>query len=457
MSYNLLNGIRVLDLTMVFAGPVSTRILADMGAEVIKIESVQRSDVFTRANVFPENIPGEKSWDRGCIFHTLNAGKRGISLNLGNEKGRDLFKRLVKLSDVVIENYSPRVMDNWNLGYQELTKIKPDIIMVSMSGLGHYGPLKDFYMYVPGMEGMSGLTFNTGYPDKEPLLSGHAYGDWVTGVNAAAALMAALYYRQKTGKGQYVDVSGREAVACHIGEIVMEYTLNKRERTRTGNRDVSAIQGCYRCQGDDRWVNITIENDGQWQNFLQTMGNPAWAQEERFKTMSDRRNHQEALDRLIEDWTLQHGHIEVMQILQAAHIPVGAVLDMKEINLNPHLSQRGFFQLIDHGEGVGKRPILRQMPAKFNAIQSSPNIRAPRFARDNQYVYGSLLGLSKEDIEELEREGVLGTLPTFPPGRPMRTALVENQESGWFDSGYLAELSKLYGDDIGNTTPGVNK
>lgn len=457
MSYNLLNGIRILDLTMVFAGPVSTRIMADMGAEVIKIESVQRSDVFTRANIFPENIPGEKPWDRGCIFHTLNAGKRGISLNLGNEKGRELFKLLVRLSDVVIENYSPRVMEHWNLSYKELTKIKPDIIMVSISGLGHYGPSKDYYMYVPGMEGMSGLTFNTGYPDKEPLLSGHAYGDWVTGVNAAAALMTALFYRQKTGKGQYVDVSGREAVACHIGDIIMEYTLNKRVRTRAGNRDVSAIQGCYRCQGDDSWVNITIENDGQWQNFFKAIGNPYWAQEVRFKTMADGLCHQDDLDRLIEDWTLQHSHIEVMQILQAADVPVGAVLDMKEINLDPHLSQRGFFQLIDHGEGVGKRPILRQMPAKFNTIQSSPSVRAPRFAQDNQYVFGSLLGLSSEEIEELEHEGVLGKSPNFPPGRPMRANLLENQAAGWFDSSYLTKLSKIYGNDIGKTSPRINK
>jgi benzylsuccinate CoA-transferase BbsF subunit len=453
MPCNLLNRIRILDLTMVFAGPVCTKILAEMGAEVIKIESVQRSDVFTRANVYPENIPGEKPWDRGCIFHTLNAGKRGISLNMGNEKGRDLFKRLVRISDAVVENYSPRVMDNWGLGYEELKKIKPDIIMVSMSGLGHYGPLKDFYMYVPGMEGMSGLTYNTGLLNEKPLLSGHAYGDWVTGVNAAAALMISLFYRQRSNKGQYVDVSGREAVACHIGDIIMDYTLNKRDRKRVGNRDSSTLQECYRCQGDDSWVNITIETEDQWQLFCQATNNPAWALERRFATTSSRRQNQEELDRLIEDWTLQHGHIEVMQILQAAGIPAGAVLDMKEINLDPHLSQRGFFQLINHGEGVGKRPIIRQMPAKFNSIESSPNVRAPRFAQDNQYVYGSLLGLSEGEIEKLEQEGVLGKSPTFPKGRPTQVNLVENQGAGWFDSGYLTELSKIYGNDIGNTSP----
>jgi crotonobetainyl-CoA:carnitine CoA-transferase CaiB-like acyl-CoA transferase len=452
MAYKLLDGIRVLDLTMVFAGPASTRILADMGAEVIKIESVQRADVFTRANVYPENTPGEEPWNRGCIFHTLNAGKRGISLNLGIEKGREIFKRLVGISDVVIENFSPRVMENWGLSYEELKKVKPDIIMVSMSGLGHYGPLRDFYMYVPGMEGMSGLTYCTGYPDGEPLLSGYAYGDWVTGANAAAALMVALYYRMITGKGQYVDVSGREAVACHVGEIIMEYTLNKRDRERDGNHHASsAPHGCYRCKGDDSWVNIAVENDEQWQRFCQAIGDPPWTRDKRFNDAKSRRQNQSELDRLVEEWTCRHDHIEVMQILQEAGVPSGAVLNMKEVNLNPQLIERGFFQVIDHGEGIGKRPIASQMPAKFSSLESFVHQRAPRFAQDNEYVLGSLLGISAEEMATLERENVLGRSPTFPRGRASRTDLIEQQGAGWFDPDYLSELRKVYGDDIGQT------
>ncbi|HJX14069.1 MAG TPA: CoA transferase [Dehalococcoidales bacterium] len=450
----LLDGIRVLDLTMVYAGPVCTRILADLGAEVIKVESVPRADVFTRANVYPENEPGEKPWDNGGFFHTLNAGKRGISLNLGTEKGRELFVRIVGISDVVIENFSPRVMDNWGLGYEELKKIKPDIIMASISGLGNYGPLRDYYMYVPGMEGMSGLTDNTGYPDGEPLLSGHAYGDWVTGATAAAALMTALYYRMVTGQGQYVDISGREAVACHLGEIIMDYTLNGRDRTRAGNRHISmAPHGCYRCQGEDSWVTIAVENEEQWRQFCRAIGSPAWTQDARFADAPGRRKNQDDLDRRVEEWTGQRGHIEVMRILQEAGVPAGAVLNMKEVNLNPHLVERGFFQVIDHGEGTGRRPIARLVPARFGGMDGLPPGRAPRFGQDNEYVFGSLLGLSAEEIEALARENVAGSRPAFPPGRPCRTDLVAEQGAGWFDPDYLGELRKVYGDDLGRTDP----
>jgi len=450
MGHKLLEGIRVLDLTMVFAGPASSKILAELGAEVIKIESAQRSDVFTRANVFPEREPGEEPWNRGSIFHTLNAGKCGISLNLGGEEGREIFKRLVKISDVVIENFSPRVMDNWGLNYEELKKIKPDIIMVSMSGLGHYGPMRDFYMYVAGMEGMSGLTHNTGSPDEPPLASGYAYGDWVTGANAAAALLTALYYRQWSGKGQYIDVAGREAVCCHVGEIIMDYTLNGRDRTRMGNRHPSvAPHGCYRCKGEDSWLNIAVENDEQWRSFCQAIGDPAWTKEDRFADAPSRWRNQEELDMLVEGWTSRYDHHVAMEILQEAGVPSGTVLNMKEVNLDPHLTDRGFFQVIDHGEGIGKRPIASQIPAKFSGLESFVPGRAPRFGQDNEYVFCTLLKMSPKELKKLEEEKVIGGPPTFPPGRPTRTDLIEEQGAGWFDPDYLDELRKRYGEDIG--------
>lgn len=450
MRYHFLEGVRIIDLSMVFAGPVGTKILAELGAEVIKIESVQHAEVFTRATVYPENEPGEDPWNRGCFFHTLNAGKRGICLNLGSEKGREILKRLVEMSDVVFENFSPRVMENWGLGYEALKKIKPDIIMVSISGLGHYGPLRDFYMYVPGMEGMSGLTHNTGYPEEPPLLSGYAYGDWITGATAAAALMTALYYRQRTGEGQYIDIAGREATACHIGELVMDYTLNGRDRTRMGNRHPSAApHGCYRCKGDDNWVNIAIEDDVQWEGFCQAIGCPAWSREERFATAPGRRQFQEELDRLVEAWTEQRDHLEVMRSLQKAGVPSGAVLNMKELNLDPHLIERGFFQVIEHGEGIGKRPIATQIPAKFSGAKSDVTKRAPRFGEDEEYVFGDLLGMSKAETAMLGQQKVIGGPPRFPPGVPARIDLIEEQGAGWFDPDYLSELRKKYGEDIG--------
>ena len=446
MAYRILDGVRIIDMTMVYAGPVATKIMAELGAEVIKVESIQRADVFTRANVYPENEPGDDPWNRGSNFHTLNAGKKGISLNMGDQRGRNIFKRLVALADAVVENYSPRVMDQWGLGYEELRKVKPDIVMVSLSGLGHTGPLRDSYMYVPGMEGMGGLTHLTGQPDAAPMLTGHAYGDWVGGANAAAALMTALFFRQCTGRGQYVDVSGREAVACHLGDRIMDYTLNGRDPIRTGNDDPVAVpHGCYRCKGDDRWVNIAVQNDAQWVAMCRAAGNPEWAQDGRFATAAARRTNREALDRVIEGWTCNLENVEVMRILQAVRVPAGAVLDMKGVSLDRHLHERGFFYSIEHGPGVGVRPVPSQIPAKFSGIDGFVPKRAPRFAEDDDYVYSGLLKMSPEEIQKLTEDQVIGGLPSFPRGRPTRKDLIGQQGSGWFDPNYSDEIRRRYG------------
>jgi crotonobetainyl-CoA:carnitine CoA-transferase CaiB-like acyl-CoA transferase len=450
MAYELLKGTRVLDLTMVFAGPVSSRILASLGAEVIKIESAVRPDVFTRGNVYPENDPGTEPWNRGSLFHSLNAGKLGITLNLGTEKGRDLFKRLVKISDVVMENYSPRVMENWGLGYAELKKIKPDIIMASMSGLGHTGPLKDFYMYVPGMEGMSGLTHMTGYTDEPPMLSGFSYGDWTSGGTSAAAILTALYHKKSTGQGQFIDLAGREALIANVGNIIMDYTLNKRVENRMGNdQPYAAPHGCYRCKGEDNWVNIAVENDEQWTGFCKLIGNPDWCKSEKFGNSLNRWQNRADLDKLVEEWTLKQDKFEIMASFQKAGVPAGAVLNMKEVNLNSQLIERGFFNVIDHGEGIGERPIPTQLPAKYNNKDSFIPARAPKFGQDNKYVFGKLLGISNEELSTLEAEKIIGGAPSFPPGRPTRLNLIEAQGAGQIDANYLNELREKYKKDIG--------
>ncbi|WAC08371.1 MAG: CoA transferase [Thermodesulfobacteriota bacterium] len=452
MAYKLLEGIRILDLTLVYAGPMGTRLLADMGAEIIKIEAPQRPDMFTRMMSYPENNPTqEKVWDQGGYFHILNAGKKGVSLDLANEKGREIFKKLVAVSDAVMENFSPRVMEGWGLGYEELKKIKPDIIMVSMSGLGHYGPMRDTIMYMTGMENMSGLTYITGLPERPPLFSNYAYGDWMLGATGAFALLLALYNKKKTGKGQYIDVAGREAISCHIGEVIMDYTLNGRVKERNGNKDASmAPHGCYKCKGVDEWVNIAIQNEDEWNRFCEIMGNPSWTK--KFSTVEERLKNQDELDRLIDEWTSQYDHHEVMERLQKASIPAGSVLSLKEVYLNPQFIARGIFEMIDHGENIGKRPVIKQMPARFSGMKSFTPKRAPRFAEDNEHVFCSLLGMSKEEVKTLEEQKVLGRTPKFPPGRPLRKDLIESQAgkgAGYFDPDYLAELRKVFGEDVG--------
>lgn len=454
MGYRLLEGIRVVDLTRVVGGPLGTKIMADLGAEVIKIESASSPDP-TRWSMYPENISGEERWNRGFSFLSLNVGKRGITLDLGSEKGREIFKRLVKISDVVVENFSHRVMAHWGLSYEDLINVKPDLIMVSMSGLGHSGPLRDFYMYAPGMEAMSGLTYTTGYPDEPPLMSGFSYGDWVLGSTGVATLLSALYYRQRTGKGQYIDLAGREAMNCQIGEIMMDCTLNERNRMRTGNDHSSAApHGCYRCKGTDNWVNIAVENDDQWKKFCQAIGNPSWTKEESFIDTLSRWKNRQKLDTLVEGWTSQYDHYEVMEILQKAGVPSGAVLTMKEVHLDPCIVERGFFQVIEHGEGIGKRPIAKQMPAKFKGIESFVPDRAPRFGQDNEYVFSTLLKMSEEEISKLTEEGIISVTPKVPQQERKGTDflnMVEKQGGGWVDRDYLNELRKKYGEDIGIT------
>jgi len=232
----------------------------------------------------------------------------------------------------------------------------------------------------------------------------------------------------------------------------MDCFLNGRNRMRVGNQHSSASpHGCYRCKGEDNWVNIAVENDEQWQNFCQAMGNPPWTKEARFTDAPNRWRNRKELDKLIEDWTSQYDHYEIMGLLQKTGVPSGAVLNMKEVNLDSHLIERGFFQVIDHGEGIGKRPLAIHMPAQFSGIESFIHKRAPCFGQDNEYVFCELLGISKEELARLEQEKVLGGTPNFPPGRPTRTDLIEEQKAGWFDPDYLSELRGKYGEDIGLT------
>ena len=456
MAERLLEGIRILDLTMAYAGPIGTRVLADMGAEVIKIESVQRIDMPCRRISYAENKPGKEPWNCGGYFHRLNVGKYGITLNLDSPEGKDIFKRLVKISDAVIESFTPRVMDNFGLGYEALKVIKHTGGGDSMCGYGHTGPQRDYTMYQPGMEASAGLPSITGYADGPPLATNTGYGDWLLGMTGMAALLTALYYRQRTGKGQYIDVAGREATICHLGEAIMDYTMNDRVWTRQGNRHPSmAPHGCYRCKGEDKWINIAVETDEEWQSLCQAIGNPTWVSEERFSDALSRWQNQDELNELIEQWTKEHDHYEVMHLLQQAGVPSGAVLNIKEVIMDHHLKERGFFEVIEHHGGIGKRPHPKQLSTKFSQSQSFIPKPGPFLGEDNEYVYCSLVGMSKEELAELEEKKVIGNAPTrFPSSqeRPLPIDMMVKEGSARVESDYLEQLSKSFGIYIGPTT-----
>lgn len=408
-----LNGVRIADLTHAWAGPHCTTNLADLGAEVIKLEpptgDMRRG--FRVGGVmsgpFPGGEPGEKPWNRNIIFNIINRNKRSISLNLGTVKGNDIFKRIVKISDVVIENLRPGALSKYGVDYEVLKEVKPDIIVVHMSGYGHSGPWMHYRAFGVAIEPMCGFFSLTGYPgDSTPIRSGVDHLDPLCGAHAAGAILAALLHRHKTGKGQCIDLSYLESGANFIGEALLEYTYNHRIRGFIGNRHPYRVpQGCYRCKGEDEWVVISVGSDEDWKAFCQALGNPSLVEEERFAKPLNRLKHQDNLDQLIETWTSQHNKFEVMDILQNKGIAAGAVLNMAEVYRNEQLRERGFLETVTHPEAgihecFGPR-------FKFSRAPLYVYCPAPPFATDTDYVLGELLGISDEEIEQLVAQKVI--------------------------------------------------
>lgn len=413
-----LEGVRIIDVSMWFAGPMASRLLADMGAEVIKVESLRHIDPW-RGPVnaalirerFPDRVVSDRPYDCSPGFNLQNRNKCGITLDLSTDRGRELFKKLVRIGDVVLENYSPRVMVNLGLSYPVLKKINPRIIMMSLPALGRTGPDRDCIAFGQTIDCLSGMAYLTGYLGEEPMLqSGLSYGDPLSGMNAAFAVISALHYRRRSGKGLHIDLSQVEGVIAFSADAIMDYTMNGRVRERTGNRHRSmAPHGCYRCKGEDNWVVIAVPSDVAWRRLCQAIGQPSWAEDARFSDTLSRYRHQDELDRLIEEWTLEYDHYEVMHILQQADIPAGPVLDARELIEEPHLNQRGVFEIVTHPE-AGTHPYIG-MFARFSRTPISIRTPAPCVGEHNQYVFGELLGLSREEIAQLEKQEVIGTTP----------------------------------------------
>ena len=407
-----LEGVRVISLSQVYAGPYATRLLADMGAEVIKIESAFRSGRGGRSPqpgvVYPNGEPGERPYNRSAYYNELNRNKYAIALDLSKEKGKEIFKRLVAISDVVVENFSPRVMRNFGLDYPVLKEINPRIIMISLSAYGQTGPYRDYISFGHGIEAMTGLSWLTGYPDSPPLGPGMAYADSTAGLYAAFAVLLALHYRRLSGKGQYIDLSLRETLATLLGEQILDWVMNKKSPQRKGNQDSPvAFQGCYRCRGDDSWIALAISSAQEWASLCEVIGNPALAKTRKFPDLL--RQNREELDELIEEWTQKHEPYEAMHILQQAGIRAGVVLDAGGLFQDLHLRERGFWEEVAHPEaGTHPHP---GMPWKLSRTPGKIRLPAPCFAQHNEYVFNELLGLPKEEIAELEKEGVIATSP----------------------------------------------
>lgn len=414
MNRQSLETLRVLDLSQVYAGPLAGRMLADMGAEVIRIESAVRS---TRGGAktqpgatYPNGDHGERPYNRSAYYNELNRGKLAVSLDLSRHQGQDIFKQLAKISDIVLENFTPRVMTNFGLEYSVLRQIKPDIIMVSISAYGQTGPYRDYVSFGRGIEAMAGLSDITGYQDGSPLGPGTAYADATGGLHAVFAVMVALRHRKRTGKGQHIDVSLNESLIALLGEHVLDYSMNHRRLKREGNRDrPGAIQGCYRCCGEDDWIAIAIESVHELEALCNVIGHEVHGHDTIWNRFMRWQTNQQELDESIEVWTSQRNSKEAMINLQNAGIRAGAVLNAAQLNKNPHLSARGFFHKITHPE-AGTFP-QSGIPWKMSQTPHTIFRPAPRFAEHNDYVFGELLGMSPEQIAQLETAGTTAKVP----------------------------------------------
>jgi crotonobetainyl-CoA:carnitine CoA-transferase CaiB-like acyl-CoA transferase len=399
-----LEGLRVADFSWVWAGPYCTMHLAYLGAEVIKIESQAHLDLMRRLPIAPRGVkPG---FDASGPFNQWNQGKKSIRLDLRKAAGIALAKELIRQSDVVVENFATGVMDGMGLGYEELKKLKSDLLMVSISGYGHTGPLKEYMGYGPAIPPLTGLSALTGYQDGPPQELGVSIGDPNAGIMAAAAICAALAARKRTGRGQYIDVPLWSAATVLAAEGWMEYVMNGTEPPRQGNRDVwMAPHNCFRCRGEDAWVAIACGTEEEWQALCCVMGQPQLIDDPRFRTASDRKAHEDELEQLITAWTTQHDRWEIVRNLQTVGVAAFPSMNSKDLVEDVHLNERGFFVRLPHPE-VGAQThagvpwILTNAP---NGVRSP----APLLGQHTDEVLRDVLRYTDEDIARLREQQVL--------------------------------------------------
>jgi benzylsuccinate CoA-transferase BbsF subunit len=432
-----LGGVRILELGMVFVLPYAITPLAALGADVIKVEAALRPDS-VRWGPPPDNQPREDGYNHGAHFQGLNRGKRGITLDLTRPRGRELFLRLVAISDVVAENFTPRVLQNFRLGYEQLRAVNERIILLSSSGFGQTGPWRNYRAYGPNTEAVDGLMHLTGYADGPPVRAG-AGGLGVAFTDAAGAffgtyaILAALDQRERTGRGQWLDLSHYEAGVATIPEAVLDFTLNGRVQGRIGNQHPwRAPQGVYPCVGEDRWVAISVASDAQFALLAAVLGAPEMARDPRFATLLARRSHRDDLDAVIAAWTGEREATAVERELQGVGVEAAAVATPRDLWFDPHLRHRGFFERVPAPAAapeIGERPHLR--PVWRSSGPRAAPARAPEFGEHTHAVLSDCLGLSDEEINTLAAEGVIASAPA--PGviaRPGPMDLPTLVESG---------------------------
>jgi len=398
-----LDGVKVLDFSATVLGPTVTRYMADHGATVVKVESINHPETTRTATPFAGRQEGI---NRSGYFATHNAGKLGLSLDLGKPAGREVARRLVRWADVVIETFTPGVMARWGLGYQDLREIRPDVIMASSSLQGQTGPLSSHRGYGMVSAALTGWFEMTGWPDREPVGPYSAYSDFVGWNYLLVSILAALDYRERTGKGQYIDHSHVEGGAHFMALAILDYCANRRIASRMGNRDTRFVpHGAFRCHGEDAWCVIAVTTEDEWQAFSQALGKPAWTEDARFATPAARKENEDELEKLVEAWTVEHSKTGVAHLLQEAGVPAGPVEDAEDLLRDPQLAHRRAFVTLDHPE-IGSYRIT-SAAFRFSGLDNLPQSPSPLLGEHNQHILKDFLGMSDSEIANLVAEGAL--------------------------------------------------
>lgn len=407
-----LGGIRICDFTGQLAGAGATKWLAAFGAEVIRIEDPTNQGMWDVLRAMPPYIDERRGPDFGGGYNNHNVGKRGITLNLRTERGKELLADIIERSDVVSENFAAGVLERWGFGWERMREIREDLIYVSNCGFGHQGPYGAYKTWGPIVQAMSGLTFTSGLPDSEPAGWGYSYMDHTGGMYMAMAILFALIHRQRTGEGQWVDLSCTDAGLSLNGPALLDWTVNGRPSRRPGrpegNRSASppmAPHGIFRCQGDDEWVSIACRGDADWSALKGVIDQP-WCADEKWQHVARRQANEDELEALVTRWTTTQKKFDVQRQLIARGIPCAAIQKPQErIDQDPSTEAWGLWPEVSHSK-MG-RVRVDGLPVHFSKTDWKMDRGGPCVGEHTDEVLRELLGLEAEEIQELHEKGIV--------------------------------------------------
>jgi benzylsuccinate CoA-transferase BbsF subunit len=404
MDNSVFSGIKIVGFSWAMVGVLTMKYFADYGATVIRIETGKRPDVSRTSPPFKDGRPG---MNRAGYFNYFSANMLSMTLNMSNPLAFGVAKKLIGQSDIVMENFTPGIMEKWGLGYEALKEIKPDIIMLRQNGFGLFGPYAHLPAFGMVLAAVAGLPNFIGWPDRGPLPMGvGAYTDCISPRFASAAVIAALEYRNRTGKGQLLDLSQLETAIYFILPAILEYVTNGREPLLMGNTCPYAVpHGVYPCKGKDRWCTIAVFNDEQWFQLCKVIGKPEYIEDSRFKTLLKRKENEKEVDGFVSEWTIHLTPEEVMAQMQAAGVPSGVVENAADLFSDPQLRQRGLFWPLNHTE-MG---LFTHLGANFKLCKTpaQPEMPSPCLGEHTEHVCTKILGMSDDEFVKLLEAGVL--------------------------------------------------